>query len=207
MNDEEELIIIPSPEEQQPSKIKKKAGRTKGSKNTKQPITPEEFQKARLMFISGKPMMDIQKELRLSSMNTIYRRMEEEHWLEDRQKFFERSSTKYLDSILKGVISETKEAIEDLKIIRTRAIEPIDAGTIAPHKFSEASTAYMNAVELERKIRTEAIYLSFIAEVAKILKSRISDNQLLAQIGDDLRKLFENSQKDLDAPQGRNLLE
>jgi hypothetical protein len=183
------------------------AGRPKGSKNSKLPITPEEFQKAKLMFISGKPMIDIQKELRLSSMNAIYKRMEDEKWLEERQKFFEKSSTKYLDSILKGVISETQEAIEDLKIIRTRAIDPIDAGTLAPRKFSEASSAYMGAVELERKIRTEAIYLSFIAEVAKILKGRITDNQLLAQIGDDLRKLFENSQKDLDAPQGRKLLE
>jgi hypothetical protein len=176
-----------------------KGGRKKGSKNTYR-LTPELIHQAKMMYIAGKSIPEIQVKMGLSSANTLYSHKEKENWDEKREKFLNSSMSGQLNTIMKSTLAETEKMIEDLRIIRDRAIEPLDAGSLKPSKFGEASNSYINAVELEKKLMTEALHLSFITEVAKIIKNRIKDPDLLFIIGEDLRNLFENRKNELEGP-------
>ncbi len=177
----------------------RKAGRIKGTKNTYK-LTPEIIQQAKIMYISGKTIPEIATIMGLSSCNTLYRYRESGKWEEKREKYMESSTTSQLKTIMENTLTETNKILDDLKVLRDKSIEPIDSGSLAPKKFGEAGNAYINAVELERKIRAEALHLSFITEVAMILKEEIRDMELLGRIGEKLRKLFEKRQKELEAP-------
>jgi hypothetical protein len=178
---------------------KKKSGRRPGSKSTYK-LTPELIHQAKMMYISGKTIPEIQNLMGLSSSNTLYAHMKKEKWEEKREKFLSSSMSGKLNTMMKNTLAETEKMIEDLRTIRDRAIEPIDAGSLKPGKFGEAGTAYMNAVELEKKLRTEALHLSFITEVAKILREEIKDTDLLIKIGKRLRDLFDDRKKELEGP-------
>ena len=158
-------------------------------------MSHENLHKAELMFIAGKSIKEIQKEFKLTSMNILYRHMYDEGWLQKREEFMQSSMQQNLDRILSGALVETDKVLIDLKIIREKAMEPIESGEVSPKRYSEASQAYMDSVELERKIRIEGLQLSFIVEVAQILKQEIQDESILLKIGQKLRRLFENYQR------------
>lgn len=183
---------------------RRKSGRQPGSKSTYR-LTPALIHQAKVMYIAGKTIPEIVTIMGLSSCNTLYNHLKKEKWDEKRQKFMESSTTSQLNTIMENTLVETNRVLDDLKILRDKSIEPIDAGSLIPKKFGEAGSTYMNAVELERKIRAEALHLSFITEVARVLRNRIRDplptaQELLIEIGEDLRKLFERRQKELEAP-------
>ena len=173
-----------------------KLGRPKGVKNAYR-LGPDKIHEAEIMFVSGKTIPEIGKIMNLSSNNILYRHLEKEGWMEKREKFFQESTKKHLDGILSGSLIETEEILLDLKTIREKAMDPIDSGELIPKKYSEASQAYMDSIELERRLRTEALHVSFIQDVAVILKEEIQNPELLMKIGDRLRKLFETRQKQL----------
>jgi hypothetical protein len=80
----------------------------------------------------------------------------------------------------------------DLKAIRDTSIEAIDTKVVVPKRFSEASKSYTDAVDASMKIRAEALQLSFVIEIGKILKEKIKDPKLLMEISGALRDLFKN---------------
>lgn len=174
--------------------------RPKGSKSMKKVVTPDEINQIKTLFISGTSITEIKNKFNLSSANWIYTRMEKEGWLEERERFFERKNKQYLDNILSGTLEETKKVIEDLRTIREKAIGPIDTGELSPRKYSEASSSYISAVELERRLKVEGVNLLFVMKVAEILKNKIKDTILLSEIAIDLRKLFEQERKELVGP-------
>jgi hypothetical protein len=178
----------------------KVGGRPKGAKSSYR-LTPEMLQTAKMMYIQGKSIPEIGKIMGVSSLNTLYSHMKSDGWDVKRNNFMESSFKGNLDILMKNSMVETERMIDDLKTFRERAMDPVDAGTLAPKKFGEAGNTYMQAVELERKLRAEALHLTFITEVAKIIKQRVKDPDLLAEIGNDLRTLFIRSKDDLEAPE------
>jgi hypothetical protein len=183
------MVPVPIPN------LNKKAGRPKGSSPSKK-LSAEMILKAKNMYIAGKSMVEIGKELNLTSLNTLYRYMDKENWELEREKYFQQNSEMYLSTLLSASLAETQEMLMDLKAIRDKSIEAIDTNVVAPKRFSEASKSYTDAVDASMKIRAEALQLSFVIEIGKILKERIKDQKLLMTISNDLRELFKNKRMD-----------
>lgn len=158
-------------------------------------VTPAEVNEIKALFISGESMKNIMEKYRLSSANWIYDRAERENWWAEKNAFLEKKNKLYLDTVLEGQLDSASKIIEELKAIQKGAIDPIIAGELAPQKYSEASSAYMDAIDLERKLKTEAIHLKFIQDIAQILKEEIQDKDLLLRISVKLRILMERRQE------------
>jgi hypothetical protein len=196
MSSENDNIIIDSPQTTVLQiEAPKKGGRPVGSKTTKY-LSAADRNKAKTMYISGKSIIDICKEMGLSSANTLYRYLEKEQWDIEREKFLSKATEIHLDALMTQSLAETNEILSDLQNIRQVAIDAIQTGTVEPKKYSEASDAYIDAVQATMKVRAEALQLSFITEIGKILRDRIKDPQLLADIGNDLRELFKSKRKE-----------
>ena len=182
--------------------IKRKRGRPKGSLSKKKRVTPGEKAEIKRLFISGESLSKIMKKFNLSSSNWIYSIIDKEKWFEERDRFFQQGSKQYLDELLSKTMEEMDKTLFGLKIIREKAITPIEEGTVVPHRFSESSDAYIDAVKLERMIRAEGLHLSFVSEIAIIVRKRVDSfvmkkglpleysSELLSEIGQDVRETF-----------------
>lgn len=186
MSDEDTLMI----EGPKPS------GRPMGSKGTKK-IMPDQLHQAKMLYVTGKSIPEIGKILELSSNNVLYRHMESEKWGEEREVFIKTTAENQLSAILTSNLAETNEILTDLRTIRDKAISAVDSGDVEPRKFSEASQAYIDSVNASTKIRAEALQLSFLVEISKILRNRIKDPKLLLELSEDLRTLFKIRQKEM----------
>lgn len=175
----------------------KSSGRPVGSKGTKK-IMPDQLHQAKTLYVAGKSIPEIGKILGLSSNNVLYRHMEQENWGEEREVFIKTTAENQLSAILTSNLTETNEILTDLRTIREKAITAIDAGDVEPRKYSEASQAYIDSVNASTKIRAEALQLSFLVEISKILRNRIKDPKLLVEISEDLRALFKVRQKEIN---------
>lgn len=191
MNNEEGPILSPLMITEGP----KPSGRPLGSKGTKK-IMPDQLHQAKTLYITGKSIPEIGKILGLSSNNVLYRHMEQEKWGEEREVFIRTTAENQLSAILTSNLAETNEILTDLRTIRDKAITAIDSGDVEPRKYSEASQAYIDSVNASGKIRAEALQLSFLVEISKILRNRIKDPKLLLELSDDLRNLFKVRQKE-----------
>lgn len=158
-------------------------------------LTPKDKEEIKRMYITGSSVTEIKEKFNLSSMNTFYKWKEDGNWDKLKEDFFNQVTKNELDTILKESLDSTDKALSDLNTIRRKAIDSINGDVVKPFKFSEASRSYIDAVELERKIRIEGLQLSFLYEIAKILKQEIQDQELLFRIGNRMREAFENSQK------------
>ena len=123
--------------------------------------------------------------------------MESEKWGEEREVFIKTTAENQLSAILTSNLAETNEILTDLRTIRDKAISAVDSGDVEPRKFSEASQAYIDSVNASTKIRAEALQLSFLVEISKILRNRIKDPKLLLELSEDLRTLFKIRQKEM----------
>ena len=158
-------------------------------------VTPAEISEIKALFISGESIKNIMEKYGLSSANWIYNRAEKEGWWADKAAFLEKKNKLYLDVILEGQLDNASKIIEELQAIRQGAIDPIISGELVPQKYSEASSSYMDAIDLERKLKTEAIHLKFIQDIAVILKEEIQDKDLLMRVALKLRVLMEKRQE------------
>jgi hypothetical protein len=153
---------------------------------------------AEVLFISGMNPDDIDTRLGLRKGRTkgwakAY------NWVDSRNKAMERTSQDKLAEILK----RQAETFEDLRIIRDKAIDAIETDEVVPKKFAEASSAYLNAVEVERRLKTEALQVSFIADVARVLKDKIQDKDLLFEIAESLKEVFNKYQSTALVPEDK----
>ncbi len=64
-------------------------------------------------------------------------------------------------------------------------------GGVYPTRYSEAANAYMSALEIEYKIKSEALQASFLNDVAQVLRKKITDRDLLREIAQELRQVLE----------------
>lgn len=178
--------------------------RPKGSKDSYKRATLYQKAQAKAMYLSGQLPDDIAKELSLGSSEVITNWAKKEMWIEERDKVLQKTTADRLQELLK----QQEDKIRELREIQDKAFKSISGETpaVQPQKFSEASNAYINALEMERKIKIEALQVSFISDVAQILKEEVQDRNLLMKIADRFRGLFQKyQQKSLD--DGRNIKE
>ncbi len=181
----DELVLLGPPSEEPEEEFSKR----------KSKVTPAEIGEIKSLFIAGESIKKIMDKYNLSSANWVYDRAEKENWWGARTKFLEKKNKLYLDTVLEGQLDNASKIIEELQAIRQGAIDPIIAGELTPQKYSEASSAYMDSIELERKLKTEAIHIKFIQDIAQILKEEIQDKELLTRVALKLRILMEKRQE------------
>ena len=161
--------------------------------NTFRQYTEAEFElkkaEAKALYLAGKNPTDIDDILDLTVGRTgIWAR--NFNWDEERNKVMSSISENRLQTLLK----QQEETFSDLKIIRDKAIDAIVSDEVVPTKFSEAANAYLNTIEVERKLKTEALQISFISDVANVLKEKIQDRKLLFEIAEGLKEVFNKYQ-------------
>jgi hypothetical protein len=144
---------------------------------------------AKALFLAGKNPEDIDTILELRNGRSI-QWAAKYGWLKERDKVMEVTTQTRLQKILK----EQDKMFEEIGTIKEKAYDSIFTDEVRPQKFSEASSAYLNAVEMERKLKTEALQLSFITDVAKVLREKIQDKDLLFKIAEGLKEVFDRYQ-------------
>lgn len=144
---------------------------------------------AKAFFLAGLNPEEIDQRLELRNGRTKHW-AHRYNWLIERDKMLEQTTQNRLQEMLK----QQEETFRELKIIRDKAIDAIILDEVVPRKFAEASSAYLNTVELERKLKTEALQVSFISDVAKVLRDKIQDKDLLFDIAEGLKEVFNRYQ-------------
>lgn len=142
---------------------------------------------AKALYIAGIPPDEVAKICNLPNSETITNWARKEGWQVARTQAMENLSS----SMLEDLLQKQKEKLNDLSTIMEKAINSISDGTAAPQKFSEASNAYINALAMEQKIKSEALQISFVTDVFQAIKDEIIDPTALFRIGERLRKVLE----------------
>jgi hypothetical protein len=145
---------------------------------------------AKAMFLAGYQPKKIAAALNIPNFETISNWAGHDNWHEERDKILAQTTRMRLSELL-----ATQEAtIKDLSSIREKAMESIDNGSVTPTKFSEAVNSYISSIDMERKLKMESLQVSFINDIAIILRDEIEDKLLLAKIATRLSDLFEKYQ-------------
>ena len=162
--------------------------------NTFKQYSSAEFElkkaEAKALYLVGKNSYDIDDALDLTSGRTKVWAVRY-NWNAERDKVMVNISENRLQILLE----QQEETFNDLKIIRDKAIDSIVADEVIPKKFSEAANAYLNTVELERKLKTESLQVNFISDVANVLREKIQDRKLLFEIAEGLKEVFNKYQQ------------
>ena len=204
VNEIQEGMIVVNP----PISLRKKAGRPLGKVDTLKRASPFVKSQAKGLYLAGHLPDEIAAALNCNE-NTIASWVGKENWNIERDRVLGLTTSQLLNDIMQS----QKESFDGLKTIRERAIEAIkgqikgldgkNIPQINPARYSEAANAYIAALEVEYKIKSEALQASFINDVAQVLKQKIQDRDLLKEIADGLRTVFEKYQKRMIAPQER----
>ena len=154
--------------------------------------------RCKALFLIGVSDSDIMKQEFVSG-TTLWRWKKEGNWHEERTDIVNVAVTTHIQDAFKDLIDRQLETLDGLKEIKVKSIEKIKAGNegVTPHKFSEATKGYIEASELERKIKSEAFQMIFLNEAAKVIKDvvyRVVDDEatsreILKQIGQEFLKL------------------
>jgi len=144
---------------------------------------------AKALYLAGYNPDEIDTKLDLTDFST-FRWAKTYNWDVEREIIMKQVTTDRLQELLK----QQEETFNELKIIKEKAIEVIISDEVVPTKFSEATNAYLNTIEVERKLKTEALQISFISDVAKVLKDKIQDRALLFEIAEGLKEIFNKYQ-------------
>lgn len=145
---------------------------------------------AKALFIDGNSPKMIAELLGMNSPESISNWARKEDWYSERDAHLQRTTNDRLQDLME----HQERVIQELQVIRNKAFESIENGNVAPARYSEAANAYLASLDMERKIKLEALQISFINDVANILKEEISDKGLLIKIARRFRALFETYQ-------------
>jgi hypothetical protein len=171
---------------------KNKGGRPKGSKDSLKRASPYVRAQARALYVSGHNPEDISIALNIKDVKLVNTWATRENWGEERDRVL---SSSY-DGLLQVMQNSQAEEFSGLKLIKDKSITAIRLGAdkkggVSPTKFSEATSAFMSALEIEYRLKTEALQVSFLNDVAQVLKVKIQDRQLLSEIGESLRDVLD----------------
>jgi hypothetical protein len=177
-----------------------------GKKDTKKHrVTPLEKEEIKLAYINGATVTQIKEKFKLSSLNSFYRWASEEDWHSQRDAFFKNFAEANTQMLFKQSLSNAQEALDNLEIIKKKSIDSIKNDKVVPRKFGETNKSYIAALDMERRIRVEGLALSFINELANVLREEITDTALMKRIIERLRKVYNSYQEDsLQLPTSRN---
>jgi hypothetical protein len=187
------------------NKSKNLGGRPKGARDKNARISPYTKAEAKAMYLAGHLPEDIAAAIKIPDASIISRWAREDKWDDERTRIMSSTSSGMLDNLLKSAM----ETFNGLQLIKDKSLDHLkDVGTrkgIAPTKYSEIVNAYIAAVDLEYKMKTNTLHARFIAEVANVLKKRIQDRQLLSDVLNDLVNVYEGyTQKSLPEPRKDN---
>jgi len=144
---------------------------------------------AKALFLAGRNPQEIDQILELRKGRARYWAQKYD-WISDRDKV----TTQITENRLQSLLQQQEETFRELKIIRDKSIDAISTDEVVPRKFAEAASAYLNTVEVERKLKTEALQISFITDVARVLREKIQDKDLLFEIAEGLKEVFNRYQ-------------
>lgn len=178
---------IHSPDLEPVKRPGRQRGRLRGVKDSYKRASLHEKAHAKAMYLAGYYPDDIAKYLNLNSSEVITNWARKEGWMPERDEVLKKTTADRLQELLK----QQEDRVSELGVIRDKAFAPIKDDSLSPTKFIEASSAYLSALEMERKIKVEALQISFVSDVAEIIKSKIHDQNLLVEIAHEFRKLFE----------------
>jgi hypothetical protein len=168
----------------------KKAGRPFGAKDSTARLSPYARAKAKALWIAGYLPDDICKEIKFDNTEYLKKTAKDNDWNSAREEHLKATTS----IILREITESQEESLRDLKTIRQRAIEAIIQKKVNPLRFTEATNAYLASLELEYKLKVEALQVSFLNDVAIVLKNKIQDKLLLSDIAASLRLVFEKYQ-------------
>lgn len=166
----------------------KRPGRPPGSKDKYQRGKyRKQMSKAKALYISGEMPAEIAVKLNLPSGTIVDNWAQRLGWRADREAEMERASADHL-----AVIRGSQDArLAELNTMRSRAFQIIEAST--PESYKSAADIYLNALTMEQRMKQEALQLSFIAELAQIVKEEVRDPVVINNIALRFKRLFEKS--------------
>ncbi len=191
-------FVNPSEQKEQPSEEKKETrGAPKGEGHaspTKEDVSTgvsylKRKAEAKALFVQGFSLKTISKQIDVPS-TVINKWAETESWIEEREEYMNQTTMDRIEEMRAG----QEITLADLDNVKKTAIESIKDKKVVPKKFQESVGAYIQAEEMQRKIKVEAIQVQFLIEVAKVLREEISDTDLLNRIGNRLSKLYRQEQ-------------
>ena len=144
---------------------------------------------AKALFLVGKNPAEIDDTLKLSKGRAA-QWAHHEKWAIERQVVLDKTTKTRLDEL----IAYQEEVIGELNVIKEKAYDSIYTDEVIPKKFSEASNAYINAVESLRKFKADSINESFMNDLVQACRELITDQALLARIGERFREIFNSHQ-------------
>jgi hypothetical protein len=189
--DNTQLTIVQQP-------VKNLGGRPKGSRDKSSRISPFKKAQAKSLYLTGHLVDEIVTMTGIPDKELIIKWARAENWDDERTKVMTVSSSNMLESLLKSQL----ETFDGIRQIKEKSLEHIKIFDVDPdRKYSEVVNAYLAAVDLEYKMKTNTLHARFLSELANVLKKRIQDRNLLAQILDDLVEVYENyTQKSIMEP-------
>ena len=169
----------------------KKIGRPRGRKDSKKRVSLFIKMQAKSLYIAGHSPIDIAKAVGIAHEQQITNWAAKEDWDVERDRILGLTTAE----LVRDMMISQKKTFSDLKTIRQKAMDSIINENVNPQKYSEATNAYIASLEMEYKIKSESLQVSFINDVAQVLKIKIQDRSLLTEIANELRRVFEKYQQ------------
>lgn len=150
---------------------------------------------AKALFLVGKNPAEIDEILKLGKGRAA-QWAHFDNWAVERQVILDKTTKTRLEEL----IAYQEGVIDELNVIREKAYDAIFTDEVTPRKFSEASNAYINAVEVLRKFKADSINESFMNDLVLACRELISDQALLARIGERFREIFNSHNQSTLSP-------
>lgn len=158
------------------------------SKDTKEKSYLHRKAEGKALYVRGFSLKTISKEIDVPS-SVINNWAEDEGWRIERDQYQDETFKDKMEMLEVGY----ERAVINLEEMKKTAMDAIEGGLV-PKKYAEAVSMYIAALEMQRKMKVEAIEIKFLTEVAKILKEEIEDSDLLRRIAMRMSYLYKEEQ-------------
>jgi len=173
-------------------------GRPVGKRDSAKRVSPYAKANIKALYLAGHTIDDIKVALNVDNGNIIAKWANKENWNLERDKLLALSTTAMLETMRKS----QQENFEGLKLIKDTSLDAIRKDpnndkklVISPRKYPEAANAFISALEIEYKMKMDALQVNFLNDLAMVLKEKIQDRQLLSEIGQRFREVLEKYQQ------------
>jgi len=150
--------------------------------------TRETKNKAKALYIQGECFAHTAREIGCNP-KTVSKWSKEEGWPEERIKIYAESATlanQKSSILISGRIAQQIQAYQEMLLKGIGALQQTNVKSAG-----EAAQLIDRAIKGIGAIRQDTLQVRFIEDVATVLKSEISDRDLLYRIAEGLRKVFE----------------
>lgn len=145
-------------------------------------------QQIKVLYMRGAKIKDILSTYPVSSA-TLYKWINAESWKEERESYKEQLAGGELKRLFRADLKRREHLVEDLQMIREKAIHAIAEDIVKPTKFTDTANAYIASLKTENEIQESLLKSNFINIVVKVLAEEITDDDLFFRIGKRLQSL------------------